>query len=96
MPDKSLKRVSALASNYAQGQVVADKNIGVIFQEVPNLNLWQIAAWPDSLPEISRITADTIGVEAAPGPGKSEVLENRAMLRVEPLKFWIIGNLKFF
>ena len=45
MPDKSLKRVSALASNYAQGQVVADTNIGVIFQEVPNLNLWQIAAW---------------------------------------------------
>ena len=91
MPDKSLKRVSALASNYAQGQVIADKNIGVILQELPNLTLWQIATWPDSLSEISRITADTIGVEAAPGPGKSEVLENRAMLRVEPLKFWIIG-----
>ena len=91
MPDKSPKRVSALASNYTQGQFGAEKKIGVILQEVPNLTLWQVAAWPDSLAEIGVITADTIGVEAAPGPGKSEVLENRALLRVEPLKFWIIG-----
>ena len=91
MPSKPIKRVSALASHYTRGRFAADGNIGVFFQEVPDLNLWQIAAWPDSLDEISSKTAKAIGVEVAPGPGRAAIQGNQALLRVGPLKFWFTG-----
>jgi heterotetrameric sarcosine oxidase gamma subunit len=91
MPSKPIKRVSALASNYTRGPVDSDGKIGVLLQEVPDLNLWQVAAWPDCLAEIGQKTADAIGVEEAPGPGRAAMQGNQALLRVEPLKFWVIG-----
>ena len=53
MPSKPIKRVSAFTSDYIRGRFATDGKIGVIFQEVPDLNLWQIAAWHDSLDKIS-------------------------------------------
>ena len=91
MPSKPIKRVSALASNYLRGCVDADGKIGVLLQEMPDLNLWQVAAWPDSLTEISVKTADAIGVEEAPGPGRAAMQGKQALLRVGPLSFWVIG-----
>ena len=91
MPSKPIKRVSALASHYTRGRFTADGNIGVILQEVPALTLWQIAAWPDSLAEISSKAAEAIGVEVAPGPGRAAIQGKQVLLRVEPLKFWFTG-----
>ena len=91
MPSKPIKRVSAFASDYIRGRFAADGKIGVILQEVPDLNLWQIAAWPDSLDEVSAETAKAIGVEVAPRPGRATIQGNQVLLRVEPLKFWFTG-----
>ena len=91
MPSKPIKRVSALASHHTRGRFAANGKIGVILQEVPDLTLWQMAAWPDSLAEISSKAAEAIGVEAAPGPGRTAIQGNQVLLRVEPLKFWFTG-----
>ena len=91
MPSNPIKRVSALASDYTPGRFGADGKIGVVLQEVPDLTLCQVAAWPDNLATVSARTAEAIGVEAAPGPGRTATKGNRVLLRVEPLKFWITG-----
>ena len=92
MPSKPIKRVSAFTSDYIRGRFATDGKIGVIFQEVPDLNLWQIAAWHDSLDKISLKTAEAIGIEMAPGPGRASIQGNQVLLRVEPLKFWFTGD----
>ena len=91
MISSSIKRVSALASDYTQGHFGADGKIGVVLKEVPDLTLCQVAAWPDNLTTVSAKTAEAIGVEAAPGPGRAVWKGNHVLLRVEPLKFWITG-----
>ena len=88
-------RISALHGHYSPGRIGAasDGDAGVTLREVSDLSLHQIAAWHDTLHEVGAIAARAIGVTNAPPPGKAIVGENQtALLRVEPLKWWLIGE----
>ena len=70
---------------------------GVVLREVRDLNLHQIAAWPDTLAQVGEKAAQGAGVDAAPGPCASAVCAvdgatQSALLRVEPLKWWMLGG----
>ena len=91
MSSNPIKRVSALAADYTPGRFGADGKTGVVLKEVPNLTLFQVSAWPDTLVAVGTRTAKAVGVETAPGPGKAATEGARVMLRIEPLKFWLIG-----
>ena len=91
MCSNPIKRVSALAAAYTPGLFGADGKTGVVLQEVPNLTLCQVAVWPDSLVAVSARTAKAVGLETGPGPGRAATEGARVMLRIEPLKFWLIG-----
>ncbi len=84
----NVARVSALAKHY---KPIIKDNPGVTLTEVPGLTLWQLAVWPDSLQRVASAVADQIGVSGAPGFGRSNTQAAVSMLRIEPLKFWVIG-----
>jgi heterotetrameric sarcosine oxidase gamma subunit len=86
-------RVSALDGHYQPGRHGDKARSGVIFEEVPNLVLHQVAAWPDSMDAVGKALAKRVGAraDAAPGPGASTVGDAGAMLRVEPMKWWLLG-----
>lgn len=69
---------------------------GVTVQEVGALVLYQVAAWPESVATVGAQVAQHIGVAQAPGPRcvvEGNVAGERvALLRVEPLKWWVIGG----
>ena len=46
------KRFSALDSNYLSGKYPFNNNTNIIFKECNNLNLNQIACWPNTLIEM--------------------------------------------
>ena len=48
MADITVARVSALAGHYNLGQHGAVES-GVVIRDVSDLNLWQLAAWPETL-----------------------------------------------
>lgn len=87
-------RISALAGHYKTGKFgllgEGDKP-GVILEEVKDLVLHQIAAWPDTLDAVAKQAARAAGCETAPGPCKAEVSKLAALLRIEPLKWWLLG-----
>ncbi len=85
------ERVSALAGHITKGRLGADGETGVVLSEVPGLILQQAAAWPDTLDAVGRRAAEAIGAPAAPGPGAAVVAGSGALLRVEPLKWWLFG-----
>jgi heterotetrameric sarcosine oxidase gamma subunit len=85
-------RTSALAAHYRPGKtgiLDEDGNAGVILEDVKNLILHQVAAWPESLAEVGTMAAKSAGCKSAPGPCKAESSKSASILRIEPLKWWI-------
>ena len=88
MADQLPPRVSALAAHYTP---VANTNAGVTLTEVPDLSLWQVATWADSLGGLSQSVAAELGISSVPGFGQAQTNGTVSMLRIEPLKFWVVG-----
>ena len=74
---------------------------GVVIGEVGGLLMRQIAAWPDCIDAVGAMAAAAAGVDAAPGPGRaaesmatveSTAVPACALLRIEPLKWWLLGR----
>ena len=84
----NVERVSALASGYAFRE---SQNAGVTLSEVRDLTLWQLAVWPDSLQTQASAVANQTGLPSFPGFGQVVSNDSVAMLRIEPLKFWVLG-----
>lgn len=85
-------RVSALAGHYPTGHRGVDGQTGVTLTEVRNLKLYQIAAWPDTLNNVAKLSAGMADCDKAPAPGKAVVGNTGSLLRVEPLKWWLYGG----
>ncbi len=87
-------RVSALAGHYQVGKfgaACADGEPGVVLEEVTDLVLHQVAAWPDTVEPVGKRVADVVGVDQAPAPRQCVSSATGAALRVEPLKWWLCG-----
>ena len=77
------KRTSALAAHYPVGRHGAPGEPGVILEEIRDLELFQIAAWPDTIDQVATIAAQTAGADGAPGPLSATVGSSGALLRIE-------------
>ena len=87
-------RISALADHYQQGKsglLGKDGMAGVSLEDVQDLVLYQVAAWPDSVDSVGEQVAQAVGCKKAPGPCKAEAGKKVAALRIEPLKWWLYG-----
>jgi len=65
---------------------------GVHMREVAAFSLVQIAAWPKTLPKVGRTVAKAAGMTKATEPGEFRVGRKAGLLRVEPLKWWILAE----
>ena len=85
-------RVSSLAGHYARGRHGFDGQAGVILCDMPDLILQQVSAWPETLAQVGTEAARAAGLATAPGPGQASTGSAGALLRVEPLKWWLYGT----
>ena len=65
---------------------------GIVFYENKNLILHQVSAWPDSLVSVGEKVSSELNLEMYPQPCKAVQSTDVAMLRIEPLKWWILGS----
>ena len=84
-------RVSALAGHNAPGHYGVSTEAGVILREPADLVLHQVAAWPGSMDSVGKQLAKLIGTEAAPGPCRAASGKQGSLLRIEPMKWWLLG-----
>ncbi|MEM7188689.1 MAG: hypothetical protein AAF439_03680 [Pseudomonadota bacterium] len=64
---------------------------GVRLSTPPRGSLWQVACWAEQFDQIEKALALECGC-AEPAPGQIvETKDGRLLIRVEPLKWWIIG-----
>ena len=87
------ERISALLGPYTPGKIAAHAGaLGVVLHEVRDLSLHQIAAWPDTLDAVAKLAAHGVAITSAPGPGNAAQSASGALLRIEPLKWWMLGG----
>ena len=84
-------RVSALAGHSLPGHRGDSGKPGVILREPQDLLLHQVAAWSDSIDEVGKTLAKMIGADAAAGPCSAVTGSKGSMLRIEPMKWWLVG-----
>ena len=74
-----VEKISALKGYYTVGGA---PDAGVTLEEVQYFSITQVAAWPETLPEVRKKIAEVFGDTTA------------SVLRIEPLKYWLItkGN----
>ena len=58
-----VNRASALVTNYKIGSVIVNRKITLTFQEIKNLDIKQIGAWPSTLETLSLKLADLLSVK---------------------------------
>ena len=86
------KRSSALESNYPVGINAANNESRLQLSEIKNLQLTQVAAWPDSINKVGSNIANHLNFSEYAPPNKAIVNNSVVMMRIEPLKWWIIGS----
>ncbi|MEM7193881.1 MAG: sarcosine oxidase subunit gamma [Pseudomonadota bacterium] len=86
-------RASALDGHYNPGRFGIQNAGHVTLQEIRGLTLGQVAAWPDSVESVASAVAQQAGIETAPGPGKAAESGEVTVLRIEPLKWLLVGTL---
>ena len=86
------KRSSALESNYSVGINVTNDESRIQLREIKNLQLTQVAAWPDSINKVGSDIAIHLNLNEYALPNKAIVKNSVVMMRIEPLKWWIIGS----
>ncbi len=85
------ERVSALAGHYAVGHHGAPGDAGVVLQDMQDLVLHQVAVWPETIDAVGKKLATLVGADAAAGPCRAAAGKKGAMLRLEPLKWWLFN-----
>ena len=58
-----VNRASALVTNYKIGSVIVNRKITLTFQEIKNLDIKQIGAWPSTLETMNLKLADLLSVK---------------------------------
>ena len=87
-----LKRYSALDSNYFSGKYSFKNNTFITFKECKNLNLQQIACWPNTLSKIEIFFQKELKINHLPNFNRGVFDTEFSIWRMEPLKWWILDN----
>jgi len=87
-----VNRSSALESNYPVGINAANNESRLQLSEIKNLQLTQVAAWPDFINKVGSDIANHLNLNEYALPNKAIVNNSIVMMRIEPLKWWIIGS----
>jgi len=85
------ERSSALAGQATKGRFGDQDSCGVILSEMHDLQLHQVAVWPDTQKSVGELAAAALGTTEIAAPGQATGDEEKALLRVEPLKYWLLG-----
>ena len=87
-----VNRSSPLESNYSVGIKGTKNKSQLQLSEIKNLQLTQVAAWPDSINRVGSNVANHLNFNEYASHNKAIVNNSVVMMRIELLKWWIIGS----
>ena len=87
-----VNRISALENNNGSSFFDSLKNSETKITENRDLILYQVALWPNTYQSIGKKIASSFNMENFPKPNKSITNNKISILRLDPLKWWILGS----
>ena len=90
-----VNRESALITKYKIGSVEVNQGIKLSFHEIKDLSINQIAVWPNTIESVDLKLSKIVNSKSAPSFNQSLSYNNKHLLRLEPLKWWLIGETNF-
>ena len=86
--------VSSLAGALGRRTVgaIPSEGPGIRLSERPIGALWQVTAWPDRLDAAGKALANTAKAASAPGPGRSVAGGAATLMRIDPLRWWLLSE----
>jgi heterotetrameric sarcosine oxidase gamma subunit len=86
-----MTNVQSALSRYRQpGRTGASGKAGIILGEVTAKTVLQFAAWPETLSKMGKLASKSAGVKSAPGISRLARGGAASLMRVEPLKWWLV------
>ena len=85
-------RHSALETLYKVGKYSTHEKHSLTFKEIKNLEITQIACWPEKLKELNNLLVKNLNINNIPTFNKGIVFENNSLWRMEPLKWWLFNK----
>ena len=85
-------RHSALGTLYKVGKYSTSEKQSLTFKELKNLEILQIACWPDKIDEINNLLIKRLKIRNIPSFNKGILFENKSLWRMEPLKWWLFNK----
>tara|TARA_Y100001960_G_C14740669_1_gene862843 strand:- start:1220 stop:1780 length:561 start_codon:yes stop_codon:yes gene_type:complete len=85
-------RSSSLESNYFIGKYPVNNQVQLEFNNLKNLQLLQVAAWTHTFDKVGKDISNYLNMEKFPLPNRAFTINSITMMRIEPLKWWIIGS----
>ena len=85
---------SAIDRDRQPGRYGADSDDGdggIILAEIQAATQMQFAAWPDTLDHMGAVAMAAAGVATVPTAGRVSRAGDVSLLRVEPLKWWLVS-----
>ena len=92
MDKTTIERTSALESHYILGHFGDKSDSNIIFHELRDLKLYQIAFWPSTLRNFEAHLSKITHTNSIPDANQSIIHNNIAVMRIEPLKVWLLGS----
>ncbi|NVO56068.1 sarcosine oxidase subunit gamma [Rhodobacteraceae bacterium B1Z28] len=83
--------VSPLHTSYVAGHHGPEGKIGVTLEEIEDFAMVQFSAWPNTLARTGTEAARIAGCATAASPGEAVLGKIGTLLRVEPLKWWLVA-----
>ena len=87
-----VKRLSSLNSNYRVENFSQNLEVDLSLEEKRNLQLTQVACWPNTFSNICFKISEELNIENCTIPNQAITKEKATVIRVEPLKWWVIGG----
>lgn len=87
-----VERISALQGHLTPGRFGVEGTPGIALCAIEGLQLHQVAVWPGSIASMGVELAALLDSSNAATPGQAVGDADCALLRVEPLKWWLVGT----
>ena len=87
-----INRTSALDNHFKKSEQLIEGKANLTFARKIDLQIIQIAAWPDTVSKVESIISKHLNIPSLPKANNAFENKSVVVMKIEPLKWWILGS----
>ena len=87
-----VNRTSALDNYFKTSKQLIEGKANLTFKRKVDLQIMQIAAWPETVSRVETIISKHLNIPSIPHANNAFENQSVIVMKIEPLKWWILGS----